>query len=149
MDADETKEVVRAMALAEETAREVGRDPQAIGLALMVNAWVSESFDPWSEIRQGVIHQIGAYDAWDEEHDTPSHDSLEPRRLSEEELRSSTVAGAPDEVAEELLRRIAPFRDQKELHLIVRLHYPGMELRPASHTMELFAERVLPELRGT
>jgi len=149
VDADETKEVVRAMALAEETAREVGRDPQAIGLALMVNAWVSESFDPWSEIRQGVIHQIGAYDAWDEEHDTPSHDSLEPRRLSEEELRSSTVAGAPDEVAEELLRRIAPFRDQKELHLIVRLHYPGMELRPASHTMELFAERVLPELRGT
>ena len=147
VDADDTDEVVSSMRLGEDAARAAGRDPTAIGLALMANAWVSESPDAWSEIREGVIHQIGAYDAWDEEHDTPSHDSLEPRRLSEDELRDSTFAGTPDEVASELSKRLAPFHERKELHLIVRMHYPGMELRPASRAMELFAERVLPALR--
>jgi len=139
--------VQHAMDLAEEAARDAGRDPAALALALMVNAWVSESGDPWSEIREGIIHQIGSYDAWDEGHDTPSHDSLEPRRITEDELRDSTVAGTPGEVAEELRRRIEPFRERRELHLIVRLHYPGMELQPAARAMELFAGGVLPALR--
>jgi len=147
VDADDLGEVRHAMDLAEEAAREAGRDPAALALALMVNAWVSESGDPWSEIREGVIHQIGSYDAWDEGHDTASHDSLEPRRLTEEELRDSTVAGTPGEVAEELRRRIESFRERRELHLIVRLHYPGMQLQPAARAMELFAEGVLPALR--
>jgi probable F420-dependent oxidoreductase len=147
VDADDLGGVQHAMDLAEEAARDAGRDPAALALALMVNAWVSESDDPWSEIREGVIHQIGSYDAWDEGHDTPSHDSLEPRRLAEEELRDSTVAGTTREVADELRRRIEPFRERRELHLIVRLHYPGMELQPAARAMELFAEGVLPALR--
>ena len=147
VDADDLGEVQHAMDLAEEAARDAGRDPAALALALMVNAWVSESSDPWSEIREGVIHQIGSYDAWDEGHDTPSHDSREPRRLTEEELRDSTVAGTPGEVLEELRRRIEPFRERREIHLIVRLHYPGMELQPAARAMELFAEGVLPALR--
>src|SRR3954468_5414857 len=82
VDADDLGEVEHSMDLAEQAARSAGRDPDALALALMVNAWVSESEDPWSEIREGVIHQIGAYDAWDEGHDTASHDSLEPRRLT-------------------------------------------------------------------
>ncbi len=147
VDADDLGEVQHAMDLAEDAAREAGRDPSALALALMVNAWVSESGDPWSEIREGVTHQIGSYDAWDEGNDTPLHDSLEPRRLTEEELRDSTVAGTPGEVAEELRGRIEPFRERRELHLIVRLHYPGMELQPAARAMELFAEGVLPALR--
>ena len=70
-----------------------------------------------------------------------------PPGRSEDELRDSTFAGTPDEVASELSKRLAPFHERKELHLIVRMHYPGMELRPASRAMELFAERVLPALR--
>src|SRR4051812_21167431 len=147
VDADDLDEVQHAMDLAEESARDAGRDPERIALALMANAWVSESGDPWSEIREGVTHQIGSYDAWDEGQDTGSHDSLEPRPLSEEELRDSTVAGTPEEVADELRRRIEPFRKRRELHLIVRLHYPGMELQPTARAMELFAEGVLPALR--
>jgi probable F420-dependent oxidoreductase len=145
-DSDDTADVERAMVLAEEAAREAGRDPRRIGLALMINAWVTTSADPWSEIRDGVQHQIGAYGSWDRKHDTPSHDSLEPEPLSEEELRSSTVAGSTEEVAEELRRRIAPFREREELHLIVRLHYPGMELEPASRATELFASEVIPAI---
>jgi probable F420-dependent oxidoreductase len=147
VDADDLTEVETSMALAEEAAREAGRDPGAIGLALMVNAWVSDSDDPWSEIRAGVTHQLGAYGAWDKEHDTPAHDSLEPDPLTEEELRASTVAGTQQQVAEELRRRVEPFRGRRELHLIVRLHYPGMELQPAARAMQLFAEGVLPALR--
>jgi alkanesulfonate monooxygenase SsuD/methylene tetrahydromethanopterin reductase-like flavin-dependent oxidoreductase (luciferase family) len=114
-----------------------------------MNAWVTNSQDPWAEIREGVQHQVGAYGAWDEGHDTPSHDSLEPNPLSEEELRASTIAGTPGQVAEALRGISAPFGDRGELRLIVRLHYPGMDLEPASRAMELFATEVLPAIRET
>jgi hypothetical protein len=35
-----------------------------------------------------------------------------------------------------------------ESHLVVRLHYPGMEAAPAARAIELFAANVAPELRG-
>jgi probable F420-dependent oxidoreductase len=148
VDPEDLTAVQDAMSLADDAAREAGRDPARIGLALMVNAWVTTNADPWVEVRAGVGHQLGSYTAWAEGHDTPEHDSLEPTPLSEEELRTSTVAGAPDAVARELLRISAPFRDREELRLIVRLHYPGMELEAASRAMKLFANEVLPAIRA-
>jgi alkanesulfonate monooxygenase SsuD/methylene tetrahydromethanopterin reductase-like flavin-dependent oxidoreductase (luciferase family) len=134
------------MDLAEEAARDAGRDPAALALALMVNAWVSESGDPWSEIREGVIHQIGRTTRGTR--DTTRRRTTRSSRANHgDELRDSTVAGTPGEVAEELRRRIEPFRERRELHLIVRPHYPGMELQPAARAMELFAGGVLPALR--
>jgi probable F420-dependent oxidoreductase len=147
VDPEDVEDVEGAMAIADSAARAAGRDPARLGLALMLNAWVQEG-DPWAAIREGVGHQLGAYAAWDEGHDTPEHDSLEPTPLSAEELRGSTHAGTPEQVAEALRRICDRFRDREELHLIVRLHYPGMELAPASRALELFASEVLPALKA-
>jgi hypothetical protein len=38
--------------------------------------------------------------------------------------------------------------DRRTLDLIVRLHYPGMNLDTAARAVELFGERVIPALRG-
>jgi len=43
---------------------------------------------------------------------------------------------------------VEAFGSRKEFHLIVRLHYPGMDFDTASRAVELFAERVLPALKG-
>jgi probable F420-dependent oxidoreductase len=142
-----TEEVRRALAIAEQGAREASRDPRSLGLALMRNAFPSYEADPWSVVRDGVAHQIGAYAAWEAGHDTPEHDSLEPN-AGDEELARWTVVGTPGEIVRALRPTVAAFGDRSELHLIVRLHYPGMDFETSSRAVELFAGEVIPALKG-
>jgi probable F420-dependent oxidoreductase len=141
------EEVRGYLRLAEQGAREAERDPRALGLALLQNAFVSGQGDAWAIAREGITHQIGAYSAWEQGHDTPAHDSLEPI-ADEEELRRWTPAGTPEEVIAALRPSIAAFGDRPAFHLIVRLHYPGMDFDTAARALELFGEEVLPALKG-
>ncbi|HET9722864.1 MAG TPA: LLM class flavin-dependent oxidoreductase [Actinomycetota bacterium] len=140
-------EVGAALAIAEAGAREAGRDPRGLGLALLQNAFVAAEGDAWGTVRSGVLHQIGAYAAWDANHDTPEHDSLEPAVANEDELRRWTPVGTPDEVARALRPSVDAYGDRPEFHLVVRLHYPGMALETAAGAVELFAREVIPALR--
>jgi alkanesulfonate monooxygenase SsuD/methylene tetrahydromethanopterin reductase-like flavin-dependent oxidoreductase (luciferase family) len=141
-------EVRTALQIAEDGAREAGRDPESLGLALLHNAFVTEGADAWETVRAGVLHQIGAYTAWDESHDTPDHDSLEPAVADEGELRRWTPVGTPEDVSEALRPLVDAYGDRSEFHLVVRLHYPGMGLETAAHAVELFAREVIPALKG-
>jgi hypothetical protein len=51
-------------------------------------------------------------------------------------------------VALELRPIVEEFGDREEFHLIVRLHYPGMDFATASRAVELFGEDVVPALKG-
>jgi hypothetical protein len=115
---------------------------------LLQNAFAWRDGDPWQLIRDGVVQQLGAYEAWGEGADTPEHDRLEPAAPSEEDLRLSTPAGPPDEVARALLATIRAAGD-RDVHLVVRLHYPGMDLETAARAVELFASDVLPTLKSS
>lgn len=141
-------EVRAAVQTAEDGARQAGRDPRSLGLALLHNAFVAEGGDAWETVRAGVLHQIGAYSAWDEDHDTPDHDSLEPAVRDEGELRRWTPVGTPEEVTRALRPLVDAHGDRPEFHLIVRLHYPGMALETAARAVELFAGEVIPALRS-
>ncbi len=141
------EQVRRYVRLVEQGAREAGREPSALELVLLQNAFVVAEGDAWALVREGVRHQIGAYAAWEAGHDTPAHDSLEPD-APEEELRRWTPTGTPDEVLAALRPLAETFGGRRDLHLVVRLHYPGMDLGTAAAAMELFAERVLPSLRA-
>ena len=147
-DAEDVEAVRHAAALMEEGAREAGRDPSALTLAIMQNAFVADA-DAWSLARDGVFHQTGAYTAWDEGDDTPEHDSLEPRGVTDEEMRAGTPAGTPEDVIAALRPKVDGLADGRTLDLVVRLHYPGMDLETASRAVQLFGERVIPALRGT
>lgn len=142
------EEVARCLGVAEQGARDASRDPRALALAVLINAFVARDGDAWEIVREGVRHQIGAYSAWDAGHDTPEHDSLEPVLGDEEELRRSTHAGTPAEVIRALRPLVTAFGEGRELHLVVRLHYPGMSFETASRAVELFAEEVVPALKG-
>jgi probable F420-dependent oxidoreductase len=147
-DAIPVEDVLRSVSRVEEGARSAGRDPERIGLALMRNAFVSNDADPWDEIEDGVAHQRGAYDAWEEGADTPTRDELAIPRPDPLELRRSMPAGRPNEVVDALRPLVAPFAGRPELHLIVRMHYPGMSFQAAARSVELFAAEVAPALRG-
>jgi probable F420-dependent oxidoreductase len=146
---DETgpDEVRGNLELVAQGANDVGRDPRALSIVLLQNAFAWRDGDPWPLIRQGVVQQLGTYEAWGNDADTPEHDRLEPAVPTEEDLRLSTPAGPPDEVARALLATIRAAGD-RDVHLVVRLHYPGMDLETASRATELFAAAVMPALKA-
>jgi probable F420-dependent oxidoreductase len=146
---DETgpDEVRTNLELVAEGANGVGRDPNDLIVVLLQNAFAWNDGDPWPLIRNGVAQQLGTYEAWGEGADTPEHDRLEPIAPSEEDLRLSTPAGSPDDVAAALLSTIRAAGD-RDVHLVVRLHYPGVDLDTASRAIELFATNVMPVLKA-
>ena len=145
-DADDPVHVRKALTLMNEGARAAGRDPDRLHLALMANAFVAED-RAWEIAAPGVLHQLGAYEAWDAGHDTPEHDSLEAVVSDEHAARRATAAGSPDDVAHALEPFVASFGTRAEADLIVRLHYPGMAYDDVANAVTLFGERVLPVLR--
>lgn len=148
-NAEDLDAVRSAVSLMEEGARAAGRDPSALQLALMQNAFVAdEGVDAWALVRDGVLHQWGTYEAWDAGHDSPAHDSLEPAGVDEDVARRSTPTGTAEEVAQILRPTVEAFASRRELELIVRLHFPGMGFDPAARAVELFGERVIPALKG-
>jgi probable F420-dependent oxidoreductase len=143
-DVDSAK---RALAQAEDGARAAGKNPRALAFAQLKSAFVSDEEDAWALVRQGARHHIGVYSGWDEGSDTPGQ-GFWVSPPDDERLRGIVAAGAPDEVAAELRPWVESFGDRDEFHLIVRMHYPGMDLDVAARSVELFAERVMPRLRG-
>lgn len=145
---DEVAAVRRHVALLDEGAREAGRDPKRVAVALLRNVFVSRDGDAWALARDGIAHQLGAYAAWEAGADTADRDDLRPAPPDEADMRAWTTAGTPDEVARALRPAAQAFADRDELHLIVRLHYPGMDFETAARAIELFAAEVAPALRG-
>ena len=137
-----------AVAWAEDGAREAGKDPDALGFAQLHNAFVWDEGDAWEVVRAGAGHQLGVYEAWRDGADTPDHDTLGPAPMDKELVRKLTPAGDPHEVLRALRPWVDAFADRDEFHLVVRLHYPGMDLETAGRSVELFGEEVLPALKG-
>ncbi len=142
-------EIRRAVRLAEEGARATGRDPDTLGFAQLQNAFVWEDGDAWEVVRDGAAHQLGVYEGWRTGTDTPEKPELEVIPPGEETLRRLTPAGDHHAVLRALRPLVEAFGDRPEFHLVVRLHYPGMDLETAGRSIELFGEEVLPALKGS
>lgn len=144
---DETgpDEVRSNVALVDEGASGVGRDPGDLRVVLLQNAFAWRDGDPWPLIRRGLVQQLGTYEAWGNGADTPDVDRLEPTEPTEEDLRLTTPAGTPQQVLATLLPLVRELGD-RDLHLVVRVHYPGMDLETAARAAELFASEVMPAL---
>jgi alkanesulfonate monooxygenase SsuD/methylene tetrahydromethanopterin reductase-like flavin-dependent oxidoreductase (luciferase family) len=135
-----------AFAMAAEERKKAGKEgPPLVGL--LHNAYVTT--DPegdWPMIRAGAGHQLGTYTGWRSGTDVPGV-PLEVMPPSEEDLRKSTAYGTPDEVVEYLRPVCEVFKDYPEGHIVLRLHYPGMDKEPAANAIKLLAEEVAPRLR--
>jgi probable F420-dependent oxidoreductase len=138
-----------AVATAERGAREAGKDAAALRYAQLQNAFAWDDAESgWEVISGGAAHHLGVYAGWAAGSDTPGH-GFSLGDLPEEVLRHMNPTGTPAEIAHLLRNMIEPFRDRREFHLIVRLHYPGMGFDVASRAIELFGEQVLPSLKGS
>jgi hypothetical protein len=132
----------------DEAIRESGREVSAVGFAQLQNAFVWEDGDAWEVVREGAASHIGVYGGWAEGSDTPGRDFfISPP--DEATLRHITPAGTPREVLHVLRPIVEAFAGRREFHLVIRLHYPGMDFETTSRAVELFAEKVLPSLKGS
>lgn len=138
-----------ALSWAEEGARDAGRDPGELGFALLQNAFVWDDDDKaWAVVREGVAHQLGVYPAWGAGADTPGR-PFEIAPPDEDTLRRATPAGDRHTVVRALRPIVDAFAGRDEFHLVVRLHYPGMDFDTAARAVELFGTDVLPALKGS
>ncbi|HEX2031772.1 MAG TPA: LLM class flavin-dependent oxidoreductase [Actinomycetota bacterium] len=137
-----------ALAWAESGARDAGKDPADLGFALLQNTFVWDDGDAWEVVREAANHQLAVYAAWRAGADTPGR-GLDVPALDEGTLRALTPAGRPEEVLRALRPLVDAFADRREFHLVVRLHYPGMDGETSTRAVELFGEEVLPALKGS
>jgi alkanesulfonate monooxygenase SsuD/methylene tetrahydromethanopterin reductase-like flavin-dependent oxidoreductase (luciferase family) len=132
---------------ADEAARRAGKDPSSFGFAQLQNAFVWEDGDAWKAVRDGAAHHIGVYAGWAEGSDTPGQDFF-IKPPDEATLRHITPAGSPSEIVQVLRPMAAAFADRHDFHLVVRLHYPGMDFDTGARAVELFGTKVIPALKG-
>jgi probable F420-dependent oxidoreductase len=137
-----------ALAWAEEGARAAGKDPSKLAYTQLQNAFVWEDGEAWDLVRDRVAHQLGTYEAWRLGADTPEDPEFRVDAPDETVLRELAPAGDRHEVIRAIRPWVENFADREDFHLVVRLHYPGMDLDTASRSVELFGEGVIPALKG-
>ena len=97
-------------------------------------------------VSAGIGHQLGVYAGWRAGTDVPGAD-LEVTPPNESDIRRTTAYGTPDQVVAYLEPLAEVLRRYPESHLVLRLHYPGMDAGPAARATELLAREVAPRLR--
>ena len=142
----EPRRVAQAFAMAAEERAKAGRPGPPI-VAVLQNAFVTDEPErDWPMVRDGIGHQLGVYAGWRSGTDVPGV-PLQVAPPDEDTIRRTTAYGRPAEVAEYLGSLADALGAYPESHLIVRLHYPGMDAEPAASSIRLFAREVAPALK--
>lgn len=132
----------QAVAWLDECSRAAGREPAPLPVALFQNCFVGE----WESARAGVLHQLGVYRGWHAGTDSPGR-PLQVMAPPELEARALTPCGRPHEVLAAVRPLAEAFGSGRELHLVLRLHYPGMRFEDAARAVEECGANVVAGLR--
>lgn len=138
--------VAQAFEMAAEERAAMGL-PGLPQVGLLQNAFVTD--DPerdWPMVRDGIGHQLGVYAGWRVGTDVPGA-ALSVMPPDEATIRATTAYGTPDDVVTFLKPVVDVLGGYPDAHLVLRLHYPGMEAAPAARAIELLAREVVPALR--
>lgn len=143
----DTARVAEAFEMAAEARRDAGGAGPPL-VAVLQNAFVTD--DPerdWPMVRAGIGHQLGVYAGWREGTDVPGT-PLRVQPPDEATIRATTAFGPPEEVVDQLAPLVAVLQRYPESHLVLRLHYPGMDAGPGAAAIRLLGREVAPRLRA-
>jgi hypothetical protein len=113
-------------------------------IGMHVNAWVSADGQVTESVLIGMWHQITTYARWHA--DDAGDEYPEKPPLNEANIRARAFIGSPGQVIEAVRPWVEAFPG-RDLHIIFRLHYPGMTRGEAAEAMRLFARDVAPTLK--
>jgi alkanesulfonate monooxygenase SsuD/methylene tetrahydromethanopterin reductase-like flavin-dependent oxidoreductase (luciferase family) len=131
----------RHVDLMREEAAAAGRDPDAIELVTIVSIHVTEG-DAWAEVREAALATAAGYAAMAESEQAPDVVT----GVQEDEVRRTYVCGTPDEVTAVLRGLVEACAAAARHHLVVRNWWAGLPLDQTCHSLQLFHERVAPNL---
>jgi probable F420-dependent oxidoreductase len=126
-------------------AREAGRDPHRLIVGFHLNAWVSRDGKIDQSIRKAMGYQLESYNDWHRQNN-PGEARAIPLG-DDSEISRITLAGTPDEVVDQMRPWLAAFPGRK-MHVIFKLHYPGLRIEEVEPTVRLFASEVIPALKA-
>jgi alkanesulfonate monooxygenase SsuD/methylene tetrahydromethanopterin reductase-like flavin-dependent oxidoreductase (luciferase family) len=90
--------------------------------------------------KEPIMNKYKAYNAWD----VDRSDAGELGQDFEDLIEDRFFIGSPDDVAEQIIR----FHRRVGMnHIVISLHWPGLEVARSIEAMELFAEEVIPRVR--
>jgi alkanesulfonate monooxygenase SsuD/methylene tetrahydromethanopterin reductase-like flavin-dependent oxidoreductase (luciferase family) len=130
----------------DEAASRMGRGGTCLPIGFHVNGWVSDDGEIPDAVLEAMWQQVGRYQLWHAIEDGATTDANMPP-VDEQRLRARTVYGTPADVVGHLAPWIEPF-GARDVHVIVRLHYPGQRLADVSSAIKQFSVEVLPRLKG-
>lgn len=139
--------LARRMGWVREEANAAGRDADAITANLYRPTFAWRDGDAWERVRD-----FAWYIDWKYGDMGDARGSLERKRPpalgadDEERLRSQVIAGTPEQVAERILEYAAVLGVDGTY--VARAHFPGMDPAVAAESRRVFADEVLPLLRG-
>ncbi|HET7481460.1 MAG TPA: LLM class flavin-dependent oxidoreductase [Actinomycetota bacterium] len=142
----EVSRIEQAFEMAARSRAAAGHDGPPI-VAVLQNAYVTNEPDrDWPMVRDGIGHQLGTYAGWRAGTDVPGK-KLEVAPPSEDDIRRTTAYGTPDDVVAYLESLTKVLSRYPEAHIVLRLHYPGMDGAPAADAIRLLASDVAPRLK--
>jgi probable F420-dependent oxidoreductase len=143
----ETERVAQAFEMAAAERRVAGKDgPPIVGV--LQNAFVTrEPGRDWAMVRDGIGHQLGVYAGWRAGTDVPGA-PLEVMPPDEPTIARTTAYGTPEDVVDHLTPLARILSRYPQSHLVLRLHYPGMDAEPAAEAIRLLAREVAPRLQS-
>ena len=134
--------IARQVKLYHETAEEAGSetpDLLPIGREVFVHEDRERAF---REVAPYLGGKYEAYAAWGQDKALPGDESF--GKSFEELARDRFIIGDPEDCVTELSK----YQDLGMAYGSFRMMWPGMELKEGLRNMELFASRVMPQLRG-
>jgi probable F420-dependent oxidoreductase len=129
----------------DEAARAAGKNPAELTVGFHVNAWVARDGRLPDDVQQAMWNQIGRYALWHAQDGGSTDTELPP--LDEAEIRRRAWVGTPDQVVAAARPWVEAF-GQRDLHIVFRLHYPGLPMQAATEAVQLFAAEVIPALEA-
>jgi alkanesulfonate monooxygenase SsuD/methylene tetrahydromethanopterin reductase-like flavin-dependent oxidoreductase (luciferase family) len=110
-----------------------------------VDAWLAADGRIPENVRRAMAHMVGTYALWRDQNGGSASTTLPP--VDQTQISGRSLLGTPADIIRNLRPWIDEFGD-RELHVIVRLHYPGMRADDAAPAVRLFATEVMPALRS-
>lgn len=141
-----------AQELYDNTLREEGHDPKDFNAAQLRWCFVGPTRDrAWDACEKHLHYMLSWYgkrlvEAADFKGDD-AYGKLPPAeelRESDQALLGGPIVGSPHEVAQEILSFTKGVRTT---HLVLGMHFPGIEPAVVQSSMELFAKEVMPALK--
>lgn len=134
------EELRAQVALAEEGAAERGNKAGSFPSGVVLFAWLGPVD---GHVLRSVWHHENVVVAWRGGEDSPEW----PLRLppAADELPARLLRGEPEQVVE-ALAPYAALAEDRDLTLVVRLHYPGLSVRRVGPAIERFGAEVIPAL---